>query len=37
MVIIGHNERMPGLHQQRADVQDLYLETFNPAAPDEYE
>ena len=37
MVIIGHNERIAwGFTNNGADVQDLYLETFNPAAPDEY-
>ena len=25
-----------GIHQQRRGRQDLYIETFNPAAPDEY-
>jgi len=37
MVIIGHNERIAwGFTNNGADVQDLYIETFNPAAPDEY-
>jgi penicillin amidase len=37
MVIIGHNERIAwGFTNNEADVQDLYLEAFNPAAPDEY-
>ena len=37
MVIIGHNERIAwGFTNNGADVQDLYLETFNPAAADEY-
>ncbi len=37
MVIIGHNERIAwGFTNNGADVQDLYVETFNPAAPDEY-
>jgi penicillin amidase len=37
MVIIGHNERIAwGFTNNGADVQDLYAETFNPAAPDEY-
>ena len=36
-VIIGHNERIAwGFTNNGADVQDLYVETFNPAAPDEY-
>jgi penicillin amidase len=37
MVIIGHNEHIAwGFTNNGADVQDLYIETFNPAAPDEY-
>ncbi len=37
MVIIGHNDRIAwGLTNNGADVQDLYIETFNPASPDEY-
>ena len=37
MVIIGHNERIAwGFTNNGADVQDLYMETFNPASPDEY-
>jgi penicillin amidase len=37
MVVIGHNERIAwGFTNNGADVQDLYLEAFNPAAPDEY-
>jgi penicillin G amidase len=37
LVIIGHNERIAwGFTNNGADVQDLYRETFNPAAPDEY-
>jgi penicillin G amidase len=37
MVIIGHNDRIAwGFTNNGADVQDLYLETFNPASPDEY-
>jgi len=37
MVIIGHNERIAwGFTNNGADVQDLYVETFNPAAPGEY-
>jgi penicillin amidase len=37
MVIIGHNDRIAwGFTNDGADVQDLYIETFNPASPDEY-
>ncbi len=37
MVIIGHNERIAwGFTNNGADVQDLYVETFNAASPDEY-
>jgi len=37
MVVIGHNDRIAwGFTNNNADVQDLYVETFNPAAPDEY-
>jgi len=37
MIIIGHNERIAwGFTNNGADVLDLYIETFNPAAPDEY-
>jgi penicillin amidase len=37
MVIIGHNERIAwGFTNNGSDVQDLYIETFNPAASDEY-
>lgn len=37
MVIIGHNERIAwGFTNNGADVQDLYIETFNPASPTEY-
>jgi penicillin amidase len=37
MVIIGHNERIAwGFTNNGADVQDLYVETFNPASPEEY-
>jgi penicillin G amidase len=36
-VIIGHNDRIAwGFTNNGADVQDLYIETFNPAVPDEY-
>lgn len=37
LVTIGHNDRIAwGFTNNGADVQDLYVETFNPAAPDEY-
>jgi penicillin amidase len=37
MVIIGHNDRIAwGFTNNGADVQDLYIETFNPSSPDEY-
>jgi len=37
MIIIGHNDRIAwGFTNNGADVQDLYVETFNPIAPDEY-
>src|SRR5580692_8212531 len=37
MIIIGHNDRIAwGFTNNGADVQDLYIETFNPAAADEY-
>jgi penicillin G amidase len=37
LVIIGHNDRIAwGFTNNGADVQDLYVETFNPAAADEY-
>ncbi|HEX8878972.1 MAG TPA: penicillin acylase family protein [Candidatus Acidoferrum sp.] len=37
MVIIGHNEHIAwGFTNNGADVQDLYIETFNPASPEEY-
>ncbi len=37
LVIIGHNDRIAwGFTNNGADVQDLYIETFYPAAPDEY-
>lgn len=37
MVIIGHNERIAwGFTNNGADVQDLYIETFNPSSPNEY-
>src|SRR5580765_92724 len=37
LVIIGHNDRIAwGFTNNGADVQDLYIEAFNPAASDEY-
>ena len=37
LVVIGHNDRIAwGFTNNGADVQDLYIETFNPANPDEY-
>jgi penicillin G amidase len=37
LIVIGHNDRIAwGFTNNGADVQDLYVETFNPAAPDEY-
>ena len=37
LLVIGHNDRIAwGFTNNGADVQDLYIETFNPAAPDEY-
>lgn len=37
MIIIGHNDRIAwGFTNNGADVLDLYIETFNPAAADEY-
>jgi penicillin G amidase len=37
LVVIGHNDRIAwGFTNNGADVQDLYSETFNPAAADEY-
>ncbi len=37
LVVIGHNDRIAwGFTNNGADVQDLYMETFNPAQPDEY-
>ncbi len=36
LVVIGHNDRIAwGFTNNGADVQDLYIETFNPANPDE--
>ena len=37
LVVIGHNDRIAwGVTNTGADVQDLYLETFNPASAHEY-
>jgi penicillin G amidase len=37
LVVIGHNDQIAwGFTNNGADVQDLYIETFNPAAPDDY-
>ena len=37
LVVIGHNERIAwGFTNNGADVEDLYIETFNPASPEEY-
>jgi penicillin amidase len=37
LVVIGHNDRIAwGFTNNGADVQDLYIETFNPTQPDEY-
>ena len=37
MVVIGHNDKIAwGFTNNGADVQDLYIETFNPAVHDEY-
>jgi penicillin amidase len=37
LVVIGHNDHIAwGFTNNGADVQDLYIETFNPAAVDEY-
>jgi len=37
MVVVGHNDRIAwGFTNNHADVLDLYIETFNPANPDEY-
>jgi penicillin amidase len=37
LVVIGHNEHIAwGFTNNGADVQDLYIETFNPAVADEY-
>jgi penicillin amidase len=37
LIVIGHNDRIAwGFTNNGADVQDLYIETFNPTSPDEY-
>jgi penicillin amidase len=37
LVVIGHNDRIAwGFTNNGATVQDLYIEAFNPAQPDEY-
>jgi penicillin amidase len=37
LVVIGHNDHMAwGFTNNGADVEDLYMETFNPANADEY-
>jgi penicillin amidase len=37
LIVIGHNDRIAwGFTNNGADVQDLYIETFNPANPAEY-
>jgi penicillin amidase len=37
MIAVGHNDRIAwGFTNNGADVLDLYIETFNPANPDEY-
>jgi penicillin amidase len=37
MVVIGHNDKIAwGFTNDGADVQDLYIETFNPGTSDEY-
>jgi penicillin amidase len=37
LVVIGHNDRIAwGFTNNGADVEDLYVETLNPANPDEY-
>lgn len=37
MVVIGHNDHIAwGFTNNGADVQDLYIESFNPSSPDEY-
>ena len=37
LIVIGHNDRIAwGFTNNGAEVQDLYIESFNPASPDEY-
>jgi len=37
LIVIGHNDRIAwGFTNNGSDVQDLYIETFNPGAPHEY-
>jgi penicillin amidase len=37
LIVIGHNDHIAwGFTNNGADVQDLYIETFNPAARDQY-
>ncbi|MGB2643372.1 MAG: penicillin acylase family protein [Candidatus Acidiferrum sp.] len=37
LIVIGHNDRIAwGFTNNGADVQDLYIEVFNPEEPDEY-
>ncbi len=37
MIVVGHNDRIAwGFTNNGADVLDLYIETFNPAHPEEY-
>jgi penicillin G amidase len=37
LIVIGHNDHIAwGFTNNGADVQDLYIETFNPSSPDEY-
>jgi penicillin amidase len=38
LIVIGHNDQIAwGFTNNGADVQDLYIEKFNPAAPDQYQ
>ena len=38
LIVIGHNDHIAwGFTNNGADVQDLYIETFNAAAPEQYE
>lgn len=38
LIVIGHNDHIAwGFTNNGADVQDLYIEKFNPATPDEYQ